>query len=214
MVNAVIFDMDGVISDTQSLHAKAESEILKRYGVNLSPEEITKRYAGVKTSEFTKKLLDEVNQHPDIDALMKEKWDAMHELAKKEVIPINGSQQLIKELHNNNFKLAVASASSKEYVNLVLTQLGVISYFGAVVSADDVKHGKPSPEIFLLAATKIGAQPKDCLVIEDGISGMIGAKSAGMKCVGLVPNKNSKDYPADILVTNLKEIILDNLNQL
>lgn len=204
MISAIIFDMDGVISDTQVLHSKVESELLGRCGVNISPEEITKKYSGVKTADFFFDLLKDKNI--DIALLLEEKWEKMISSAQENVPAIAGSIDLINELSKNNFPLAVASASRMEFVKLVLHKLGVADKFSEVVSADEVKHGKPAPDIFLLAAERLNKNPVECLVIEDGINGMEAAKRAGMKCIGFVEDLNRK-YPTDILVTKLNEVI-------
>lgn len=205
MIKAVIFDMDGVISDTQKFHSKGESELLKRYGINLTPEEITKKYSGVRTSEFFKELLDEKKAKYDIDKLMKEKMDRMIKLANDKVDAIPYSIDLINKLLENGFRLAVASASYSEYVKTVLEKLNVYDKFEVIISGNLVKRGKPDPESFLLVSDQLKILPENCMVIEDGRSGMIAAKNSGMKCIGLVPDKN-KEYPTNILVESLREI--------
>ena len=201
-IKAVIFDMDGVISDTQVLHSKVETELLGRYGVKITPDEITKKYSGVRTTEFFHDLLK--GKSVDIDLLLEEKWGRMINLAKISVPEIEGSINLINSLKEAGFHLAVASASRIDFIKIVLVQLGICDKFDYVVSADEVKNGKPAPDVFLLAAEKLNVKPEECIVIEDGISGMEGAKNAKMKCVGLVSDLRG-EYPADILITSLND---------
>jgi len=208
MIKAIIFDMDGVISDTQKLHSKVEAEILNRYGIDITPNEITKKYSGVKTSDFFHDLLKD--KYVDVNLLLEEKWKKMINLARENVPEIDGSTNLINLLKEDGFSLAVASASRMEFIKLVLFKLKLEDKFEQVVSADEVKNGKPAPDIFLLAAKKLNKKPEECLVIEDGISGMEGARNAKMKCIGLVQNLN-EEYPADILVTDLKQISLEKI---
>lgn len=209
MIKAIIFDMDGVISDTQKLHSKVESEILSKFGINIDPEEITKRYAGVRTKEFMDVLLKQATVEYDIDNVLSEKWAQMEKYAAS-VEAIDGAIELIKKLSNANYPLAVASASNLNYVKNVLTALGVFEYFSAIVSGDMVGKGKPDPESFLLAASKLGVAPEYCLVIEDGASGMQAARDGGMACIGFVDD-TTKEYPTHNLVTTLKELSLDNI---
>ncbi|MFA6391323.1 MAG: HAD family phosphatase [Patescibacteria group bacterium] len=213
MVKAVIFDMDGVISDTQKFHSKVESELLGRFGIVITPAQITERYAGVKTTEFFTDLLEKNGASFDLDELMKEKWVMMENLSKSHVDEITGSVSLIKMLTEMNIKLAVASASDTKYVISVLDKLAIRDYFEAVVTGQMVSRGKPDPEIFLLAAEKIGVDPKNCVVIEDGKSGMQAAAAAQMKSIGLVNDKNA-DYPTKNLVTTLPEITFGYINKL
>jgi beta-phosphoglucomutase family hydrolase len=213
LIKAIIFDMDGVISDTQKLHAKVESEILGEYGVFISPEEITMKYAGVKTGEIFKELLENKNVDFNIDSMLEEKWKKMSQLGDDSIEEVDGSVDLIKKLYDSGYKLAVGSASDYNYVSNVIKSLKLEKYFDHLVSGDMVKNGKPDPEIFLLAASKLEVSPENCLVIEDGTSGMLAAKSGGMKCIGLVKDKNKK-YPTDNLVFSLREINLDYLKNI
>lgn len=213
MIKGVIFDMDGVISDTQKLHSQVESELLGRFGIAISPEEITKQYAGVRTKEFFDTLLRAQTNTYDLDKLMQEKWGRMQELATISVDSIAGATDLIQRLFANGLPMAVASASNLNYVEAVLNTIGVHQYFKTIISGDMVSKGKPHPESFLLAAEKINIDPKDCLVIEDGVSGMEAARVAGMKCIGLVYDKG-RTFPTSNLVGRLDEITEEYLNNL
>jgi HAD superfamily hydrolase (TIGR01549 family) len=212
-ITAIIFDMDGVISDTQKLHSKVEQEILSRFGINISSEEITKKYSGVKTSEFFDELLKNQPQPYNLNELMEEKWKRMAELGEKSVEEIDGATELICRLYDAGFKMAVASASNQAYVKSVIQSLNLEKYFKFLASGDMVSKGKPNPEIFLLAASRLEANPENCLVIEDGMSGMQAAKIGKMKCIGLVKLKNNQ-YPTKNLVLSLKEITLEYLSSL
>lgn len=212
-ISAVIFDMDGVISDTQKLHSKVEEEILSGFGIPISAEEITRRYSGVKTSEFFDDLLRNQSKPYDIKKLMEKKWKKMTEFGEMFVDEIDGATELIARLYNMGFKMAVASASNQHYVQNVIRSLQLEKYFEYLVSGDMVSKGKPDPEIFLLAASKLGIDSKNCLVIEDGISGMQAAQASGMKCVGLVMSKNDI-YPTKNLVLSLREITPEYIQNL
>ncbi len=211
MMNAVIFDMDGVISDTQKLHAQVEAELLGRYNIKLTPNEITQQYAGVKTEQYFAELLKSTNAN--IPELMKEKWGSMEALARKEVEPIPGAIELIQRLDHEKIPLAVASASTLTFISIVLEKLQIRHHFKAITSAEEVKIGKPDPAIFLLAAQRIKMKPTECVVIEDGRNGMIAAKRAGMQCIGLVTNKK-ENYPADVLVQSLTEVNPERIKNL
>ena len=213
MIEGIIFDMDGVISDTQKLHSRVETDLLRRYGINITPEEITQKYSGVRTKEFFDELLKKQKKEYNLDSLMDEKWKLMEKFALHSVDAIEGSVDLIKRLNIEGYPLAVASASNLNYVLSVLNTLKLKEYFTYVVSGDMVSKGKPNPESFLLAASKINIKPNLCLVIEDGVSGMIAAKDAGMYCIGLVQNK-AKIFPTSNLVTSLHQITPKYLEEL
>lgn len=208
MIKAVIFDMDGVISDTQGHYSQVESEILSRYGISLTPTEITEKYSGVRTKEFFQELLSQQSKPFDIDDLIQEEHEKIIELASKSVDTISGAIDLIKRLKDQGYKLAIASSSISKYVEFVLTTLEIKNYFDAIVSGDMVTNGKPDPEIFLLAANKLEIAPNLCLVIEDAKSGMEAARRAGMVCIGLVTDI-TKDFPTKNKVTGLNQITLE-----
>lgn len=197
--------MDGVVSDTQKLHARVESEILGQFGVNISPEKITEQYAGVRTADFIAELLTASGATFDIDALMLQKWEHMEAFAARGVDPIPGSIDLIRRLSENGYHLALASASNIGYVETVLRTLNIRDAFSCAIGGDMVKKGKPDPESFLRAAEGISVHAENCLVIEDGRSGMEAAQRAGMHCIGLV-RQIKNGYPTSHLVTHLNEI--------
>lgn len=213
--NAVIFDMDGVVSDTQKFHAEVESLILRQYGIEMSPEAITKRYSGVADDVMFMEIFEEygVNNHPPIDEVVMDKWNKMATIAKGRITAIPHAVDLIRILKKEGFRLAIASASTTVFIREVLDELNLNEFFDATVSAQEVKHGKPAPDIFLLAAERLGTEPEACIVIEDGRSGMIGAKAAGISCIGLVEDV-SEEYPATAVVRSLDQITIDLIHNL
>lgn len=207
--------MDGVVSDTQKFHAEVESLILKSFGATMSPDDITKRYAGVADGVMFKEIFAEqgVKNHPPIDEIVMQKWDKMATVAFGRITAIPHAIELIEDLKNDGFKLAIASASTHKFINEVLSELRLTSIFDTIVSAQEVAHGKPAPDVFLLAAKRLGVAPSNSVVIEDGRSGMIGARAAGMKVIGLVDDV-SADYPATLLVTSLAELSAKKIRKL
>ena len=110
--------------------------------------------------------------------------------------------------------MAIASASRLEFIKKVVDALMLRDFFNVLVSSDEVQNGKPAPDAFLLAAERLGIAPTDCIVIEDGISGMIGAQKAGMKCVGLLSHVRKEDSPADLNVYDMHELSVQRLREL
>jgi len=205
MIKSIIFDMDGVISDTQKIHSKIEAKLLNRFGVNITASEITEKYSGVHTNDFFQKLL---GKRIDVDALLEEKWMIMaKEISENGVSEIDGASQLIEKLHKK-YSLAVASASPLHFIETVLSSLQLRDYFSCIASAEEVENGKPEPDVFLLAAERLNISPQNCLVIEDGISGIVASKKAGMYCIGIVHNQklDYDKYPANKLVNKMEQI--------
>ncbi|HEY1085760.1 MAG TPA: HAD family phosphatase [Candidatus Saccharimonadales bacterium] len=211
----VIFDMDGVVSDTQKFHAEVESRLLEEFNIQLSPEEITKRFSGVADDVMFQQIFDENGKkdYPPIDSIVFRKWNMMAEIAKGRITAIPHAIELIRTLKANDFKLAIASASTLVFIHEVIDELDVASSFDTLVSAQEVDHGKPSPDVFLLAAERLQLEPEACIVIEDGRSGMLGAKAANMKCIGLVSD-TQESYPSTVTVTSLKEVTIPLIHRL
>ena len=199
-LEAVIFDMDGVLSDTQKLHAQAQSQILEEYGVEMPSEEITRKYAGRPPGT----LFREESPASDPMKAHAKKQEVLYKLVeRKGVEPIESSQQLVRELEGR-YKLGVASSSQPDFIEEVVDSLGLSEYFEFIKSASEVSNGKPAPDVFLETADELGVNPEECLVIEDGRSGMKGATEAGMVCIGLVDETGK--YPAHKTVTSLSEL--------
>ena len=211
---AVIFDMDGVISDTQKLHAEVESALLKEYGIVMTPDAITRQYAGVSDEIMFAALFEKHNVRTDLVVdVVRAKWKRMHHSKQGRIKAIPHAVPLIQKLKRDGYKLAVASASPKMFIKEILDSFGIAMYFDAIVSSKEVAEGKPAPDIFLLAAVRLGVASYEAIVIEDGKNGMLGAQAAGMACIGLVPDVGA-DYPATVLVSSLSEISSDMINNL
>lgn len=207
MIKAVIFDMDGVISDSLSLHTHTESKVLARYDIYLTPEEILKRFNAVPDPVMYKQLFDEIGKKPNLEKLAEEKLVLFKEMAKKELRAIPGSIDFINDLSNKSFLLAVASSAPADIVNLILTTLHIKNKFGAIVTPEQVKHGKPDPECFLLAAKKLSTIPENCVVVEDAPRGITAAKKAGMQCIGITTtHPKSHLHEADKIIDSFKQI--------
>jgi beta-phosphoglucomutase family hydrolase len=207
IIKAMIFDMDGVISDTQGIHAKTESELLKSYGIAMHADEITRRYAGVGDEEMFREIFSRAQKEiPEIKRLVETKWRIMDELVRGNVKEIPGTREFIERLENLGLPLAVGSASRLAFMELVLAELGLRNRFCVIASAEEVEKGKPEPDLFLLVANRLSVEPENCVVIEDAVSGMIAAKRAKMQCIGLVRDQNEQNYPADLIVTDLRKV--------
>jgi len=211
---AVIFDMDGVISDTQKFHSEVEALLLKNLGITMTPETISQTYAGVTDERMFSELFAKHGVPvATVKDVVSKKWDLIHELARGKITAVPFVIPLIRTLKKSGFKLAIASASTATFINEVVAALDIGKYFDAIVSAQEVQHGKPAPDIFLLAAQRLDVEPQAIVVIEDGKSGMVGATAAQMKSIGLVVD-TSDDYPATKLVSSLSEIGVDMIHQL
>lgn len=210
MIKAVIFDMDGVISKTQQFHSGTESELLEKLGIHITSQEIINRYAGTPDRLTFKYILDEHGVSANIQDLLQKKWQIMEEKIKNNLHPIDGVVPLVKNLFDNHFLLAVASTSPHTFIKRVLQEVGVKQYFPVITSGDEVKLGKPNPEIFLLTAQRLKVAPRDCLIIEDATNGVRAAKAAGMKCIAITTtHERERLNEADLIIDSFSELTID-----
>ncbi|MGB4658844.1 MAG: GNAT family N-acetyltransferase [Mobilitalea sp.] len=215
MLKAVIFDMDGVIIDSEPMHAKAAVLALEKYGVKIELEYVLD-FIGSTTYYMCQKMIEDFH----IEATPEELLDANNE-AKKYLLDKSGYIvipfiiELMNNLHQHGLKLIIASSSSAQEIEAVMQTLNIKDYFDGYVSGTTVKRPKPAPDIFLEAANRLGIDPNECLIIEDSSHGVSAADSAGITCVGFInPGSGNQDLSkAAFLVEGFEEVDYDFLVQ-
>ncbi|HEY0026128.1 MAG TPA: HAD family phosphatase [Longimicrobium sp.] len=207
-MDAVIFDMDGVISDTQRLHSEVESGLLRAWGIDIDPDDLTRRYAGMADRDFLPAVLGRPVNAAEFARWTRDKWGTMAERAPGRIVPMDGALELIALLGARGVPIAVASSSPMSFIDQVLSELGVGDAFAARATGEEVPRGKPAPDVFLLAARRLGVAPERCTVIEDAVAGMTAARAAGMRCVALVDDP-TRPLPADVAVRSLREAVAE-----
>ena len=213
-VKAVIWDMDGVIADTAPYHFKAWQDVFRKREVDFTKDDF-KRNFGRRNDTIIRDTLGEQISQSEIEAIAREKEETFRKVAGKNIKPLPGAVKLLESLRRRGFKIALASSAPIENIRLVTGGLGIENYFHSIVTGRDVAEGKPSPQGFLLAAQKLGVEPKDCVVIEDAIAGVSACKRAGMHCIA-VTNTHPRESlaEADLVVDSLEEVTVDDLEEL
>ena len=206
-MKAVIFDMDGVLVDSEPIHASVFDAILADEGFDYPAEDVLEEGLGrtfpSQMGELIVRLgLDKPLEH--YAALFEE--GILRRLAE-EAVPAPGAAHLLDELNDRGYKLGLASSSASGIVHGTLAILGFQDRFEAIVSGDMAGASKPAPDIFLLAAERLGVQPGECLVVEDSPRGVEGAKRAGMFVVAVRtdPVPESELAGADVVISSLDE---------
>ncbi len=211
-LNTVIFDMDGLLIDSEPLWNEAADEVFQRFGMKLTPEQY-----GTSTGLRTKEFVEHWFTHFAID----EKYAAVTQKDIVELVinkvktkgkPLPGVEHIFNFFIKRNFKIGLATSSPDELINVVVDFLGIRNYLRAISSADNLPYGKPHPQVYLNCAEQLNILPTQCICFEDSFNGLVAAKAARMKCVVVPANgqlNNNRWAAAD-----LKMASLNNFNEL
>ncbi len=212
-VEAAIFDMDGVLIDSEPLHFMSDITLLKRLDIE-TDKTYHNQYVGFSAPDKWKKVISEFNIQNSLQEILNMSVSTKLELlSQSDYEPIEGIPELLEELNANKIPVAVASSSSGKFIQEVLKKIQVEKYITKWVSGETVERSKPEPDIFLKTAEVLRVNPQGCVVIEDSKNGVIAAKRAGMKCIGFLNvNSGNQDLSrADIIVDTIKRINISNL---
>ena len=196
MLKAVLFDMDGVIVDTEPLHHKAYFGMFKNVGIHVT-EKHYQSFTGQSTINVCKSICEHFNLPNKPEDLVQIKRDIFKELFIHDdsLKLLEGVLDLIKDYYNNDVTLILASSASMQTINSVFNRFELNQYFKAKLSGADLKASKPHPEIFIKAAEISGYSKSNCMVIEDSTNGIKAAKSAGIYCIGYKSlHSKNQDY--------------------
>ena len=210
-MKAVIFDMDGVLVDSQPYHFKADIDTMAEYGV-IKDQKFYESFAGTLTADRMRTLKEMFGLDVPVEEMtIKRENMILDIMGKEDIKPVSGIPEFLRSIKEKGLTTAVASSSDYKLINLILDRLKIAKYFDSVTSGSDVKRGKPSPDVFLLAAERIGIEPAECLVVEDSENGVKAAKAAGMKALGYInPTCGKQDLSlADFITDDFKKISID-----
>ena len=205
---AVIFDMDGVLVDTYHAHYQSWLMMAEREGLHFTEAEFAPTFGRTSREIIAHFWGDGRYDDVEIAALDARKEAAFRRIIAQNFPAMPGAKELLAALHQNGFRLAVGSSGPPENVAMVVEELAAGQLFGAVVTGMDVTRGKPDPQVFLLAAQRLGVPPAHCAVVEDARPGIEAAHAAGMKAVGLVSTGRTRAElaAADLLAATLEEL--------
>ena len=218
MIKAVIFDFDGVIVDSEPLHLRAFQRTVDTLGLKLSPADYYLRYLACDDKSFFRRFLEDNGQQcteREIARLVGEKGICFEEMLEEGIRIFPGVVEFL-EILRGKFHVAIGSGALTEEINLILRRKGLSEFFGFVIGADDTENPKPSPEVYLKCLERLRRDydgtitAAQCVVFEDSPHGVLAAKRAGMRCVG-ISNSCSADQLelADRVAESFSEIIGD-----
>jgi HAD superfamily hydrolase (TIGR01509 family) len=217
MIQTVIFDMDGVIVDTEPVHHYAYNQHFKQLNIEVSPE-MYASFTGNSTKNTFEKIKEAFSIDDDIESLIATKRNLFNDAfdQKEDLYLLEGVEDLIKDLYANGMQLVLASSSAYVTINRIFTRFNLHHYFTHIVSGEDFPKSKPHPAIFLKAAELSGTPVENCIVIEDSTNGIIAAKAAGIYCIGYNSvNTKLQDYSlADNVINNFNELSFDSISRI
>jgi beta-phosphoglucomutase family hydrolase len=208
---AVIWDMDGVIADTAPYHFRAWREVFRRRGARYTEDDFRRNF-GKRNDAIIRNVLGSEISSGEIEAIAAEKEEFFRHRAGSRIKPLPGAIELMQALEEHSFSQAMGSSAPLENIELVTRELGIVGFFRVIVSGREVTEGKPNPQVFLLAAQRMGVKPQDCVVIEDALAGVSAAKRAGMPCIAVTNTSPRTELTgADLIVDTLEEVTVAKL---
>jgi beta-phosphoglucomutase len=213
MIRGVLFDMDGVLADSEQYISKAAIMMFRELGLTVKPEDF-KPFVGTGENRYIGGVAEKYGLKIDIEKVKSRTYQIYTEIIKGNIKPLPGSIDFVRSCLSRGFKIAVATSTDKIKMEANLWEIGIPStIFNATVNGLEVEKRKPSPDIYILASRKIGLKPEECLVVEDAVSGIKAAKSAGCRCLALTTSFNrSLLLEADWICNNLADVPEESLN--
>lgn len=188
---AVIFDMDGLLVDSETVWHIAETELIESRGHRYTPD-VRAQIVGMRMDQFLIRLHEVYNFQDNIDVLYQELTERMLTLIPQRVKPQPGAQALVEYVAERRMTVAIASSSPMSIIDAVLASCGWQDVFAVRCSADDDEHGKPAPDVYLRTARVLGVRPSGCLALEDSPNGARAATAAGMTCYAVPDLSHTK----------------------
>ncbi len=213
----IIFDMDGVLINSEPLHFDFESTLFESLGITVDRKQ-HETFVGTTSKTMWTIIKNTHNLPFTVSELISKGHSGFLDYLEnqKSLEPVQGILELLNRLTDAGFILVLASSSPHKLINYILSKCNIDEYFPVRVSGDDVINGKPDPEIFLKAAELTGVKPEDCLVIEDSANGVNAAVKAGMKCIGYRnPGSGNQDLKAaDLIIDSFYDLTIDLIQKI
>jgi HAD superfamily hydrolase (TIGR01509 family) len=208
MPAAVIFDLDGVLVDSEAAWDQARRDLVDQVGGTWTPE-ATKAMMGMSSGEWSRYVRDELGVPLSLDEINAAVVENIERRYRTALPLIPGAVDAVRRLAAR-WPLGLASSSNRPIIDLVLEQSGLTACFAATVSSEEVGRGKPAPDVYLEAARRLGVEPRACVAIEDSSNGMRSAAAAGLKVVA-IPNQ---EFPPDPDALELADVVLESIDEL
>lgn len=214
----VIWDVDGTLLDSGEMHYNSWVNLAQNLGKPFTPEDFRRTF-GRRNPEIIRQLFGEHYTDQEVDDLGFQKEEYYRKTARQGLTLLPGVQALLEGLHKAGFKQAIGSSAPRQNLDLLLELTGIAPFFEAVVGAEDTQRGKPDPQVFLVAAQKLGLPPDRCMVLEDAVAGVEAAAAAGMASIAVTFVGHHSDAilqaaGAQLVVKSLEEVTVETVLEL
>lgn len=203
---AFVFDMDGVIVDTNPYHKISLREFAAKYGYSLSEEELIKKIYGRTNKEWIPNLFGRTLSADEVSRYGEEKEKMFRDLYEKDIVEVKGLTAFLEEAKRLNIKMAIGTSAPRSNVDFVLKYTRIGKYFSAILDESHVTRGKPNPEIYINCAAALKLPPSQCIVFEDSLSGVAAARAAGSPVVGVATTHTEEELGTKIVIKDFTEI--------
>jgi beta-phosphoglucomutase len=206
MIHGVLFDMDGVLLDSEEFITRAGVMMFREKGFTVLESDF-KPFTGMGENRFLGGVAEKYGISFDLEKDKARAYAIYKEITIGKLVPLKGVWEFIEKCRRKHLKLAVATSADEIKMRINLQETGLDAHlFDTLVNGLEVEHKKPHPEIYLLAAKRLGLNPKDCLVVEDALSGMKAARAAGCKCLAITSTFRAEEFDqANWVVKDLSE---------
>lgn len=209
---AVLWDMDGTLIDSEEFHWISWRDTLAEEGITITHEQFLSSF-GQRNDSILPQWLGAAASPERMARIARAKEELYRDLVRRNGIsPLPGVADWVRRLHKDGWLQAVASAAPRANIDAILEAMSATDVFQAIVSAEDVHRGKPDPEVYLTAASRVGVPPERCIVVEDAVAGIEGARRAGMRSIGV--NRNGHVLAADVVVRSLDLLSAEAFDEL
>ena len=208
MIEAVVFDLDGILIDSEHVWDEVRQQLADERGGHWN-ENASRDMMGMSSIEWSRYMRNVVGLTEEAEEISAEVVRRLEDRYRRELPLIPGAEQAVESLAAR-WPLALASSSNRELIDLVLESSGLDRYFTASVSSEEVARGKPAPDVFLEAARRLGVEPTHCAAVEDSENGILAAKAAGMRTIA-IPNPHYPPHEdalaaADVVLASIEEL--------
>jgi HAD superfamily hydrolase (TIGR01509 family) len=211
----IVFDMDGVLIDSNPYHKKALKSFAKKYGYNLNEKELRERIYGRQNKEWIPNLFNREMSADEIEKYAQEKELNFQKIFDKDIAPVNGLIPFLRSLRDLSIPRAIATSAPQMNVDFVFRKTEIGDFFGLVLNDSHVKRGKPDPEIYLKASELLGFEPPECVVFEDSLSGVESARRANCKVIAVATTHSAEEFgKVDLVIDDFTQVSLEAVNNI